>query len=81
MVDLAGSERMSVHAWDTTAQGSATKRKEGGCINKSLYFLGNVIEKLASKSTGSKHAHVPYRNSKLTRILQESLGGGSLKQN
>ena len=42
-------------------------------INKGLLELGNVINAL----TDSKRAHVPYRNSKLTRVLQDSLGGNS----
>ncbi len=74
LVDLAGSERVSVHAYGGGGDGAAIKRKEGGFINKSLYFLGNVIVKLSQKQ-GS--AHIPYRNSKLTRILKQSLGGNS----
>lgn len=69
LVDLAGSERP-----DTAAGGQLLK--EGAAINKSLSALGNVINAL-SKS-GSAGGHVPYRNSKLTRLLQESLGGNSL---
>lgn len=64
MIDLAGSER-----------GSSTKCvgqrfKEGASINKSLLALGNCINKLAD---GSKH--IPYRDSNMTRILKDSLGG------
>ena len=69
LVDLAGSERP-----DMAAGGQLLK--EGAAINKSLSALGNVINAL-SKS-GSAGGHVPYRNSKLTRLLQESLGGNSL---
>ncbi|XP_065827439.1 kinesin-2b-like [Oscarella lobularis] len=70
LVDLAGSER----ADSTGAEGE--RLKEGAAINKSLSALGNVINSLAdSKKRGG---HVPYRDSKLTRILQESLGGNCL---
>lgn len=67
LVDLAGSERQS----KTGATGSTLK--EGSNINLSLMTLGTVINKL---SEGGK-AHIPYRDSKLTRLLQESLGGNS----
>jgi len=67
LVDLAGSERLS----KTKAEGSTAA--EGRMINKSLSSLGNVINAL----TDGKSTHVPYRDSKLTRILQESLGGNS----
>ncbi|KAJ0436661.1 putative plus-end-directed kinesin ATPase [Helianthus annuus] len=66
-VDLAGSERAS----QTLAAG--TRLKEGSHINRSLLTLGTVIRKL---SEGGK-SHIPYRNSKLTRILQNSLGGNA----
>eukprot|EP00929_Paragymnodinium_shiwhaense_P070364 TRINITY_DN3563_c1_g3_i1.p1 TRINITY_DN3563_c1_g3~~TRINITY_DN3563_c1_g3_i1.p1 ORF type:complete len:1266 (+),score=429.57 TRINITY_DN3563_c1_g3_i1:124-3921(+) len=72
LVDLAGSER----AKSTEAEGE--RLKEGANINKSLSALGNVINALSSVSGGSKKVFVPYRNSKLTRVLQESLGGNSL---
>lgn len=79
LVDLAGSERAS----KTGATGD--RLKEGAAINKSLSALGNVINMLASDkmkrgatSGGKSAAHVPYRDSKLTRLLQESLGGNSL---
>ncbi|KAL9656609.1 hypothetical protein ABK040_002882 [Willaertia magna] len=68
LVDLAGSERVSY----TLAEGQ--RLKEGGHINKSLLTLGNVIAKL---SEGSSSVHIPYRNSKLTRILSSALGGNS----
>jgi len=67
LVDLAGSEKVS----KTGAEG--TVLEEAKNINKSLSALGNVIAALAE---GTK-SHVPYRDSKLTRILQESLGGNS----
>mmetsp|Transcript_35895 Transcript_35895/g.85849 ORF Transcript_35895/g.85849 Transcript_35895/m.85849 type:complete len:722 (-) Transcript_35895:80-2245(-) len=71
LVDLAGSEK----AGQTGASGD--RLKEGCAINKSLSALGNVIEKLAQKSSGKKSVIVPYRESKLTRLLQNALGGSS----
>jgi hypothetical protein len=71
LVDLAGSERVK----STGATGSTLK--EGANINKSLSALGNVINALVEASKG-KGAFIPYRNSKLTRVLQESLGGNSI---
>ncbi|XP_065851046.1 kinesin-like protein NACK2 [Euphorbia lathyris] len=67
-VDLAGSERAS----QTNADG--TRLKEGSHINRSLLTLTTVIRKL---SGGKRSVHVPYRDSKLTRILQPSLGGNA----
>ncbi|GLE04498.1 hypothetical protein PINS_up013453 [Pythium insidiosum] len=72
LVDLAGSER----AASTGAQGD--RLKEGANINKSLSALGNVINALVEASRTGKKVFIPYRNSKLTRVLQESLGGNSL---
>ncbi|XP_059460759.1 kinesin-like protein KIN-7N [Corylus avellana] len=69
LVDLAGSERIA----KTGADG--VRLKEGKYINKSLMVLGNVINKL---SEGAKQrSHIPYRDSKLTRILQPALGGNA----
>jgi kinesin family member 13 len=70
LVDLAGSERAS----KTGATGDTLK--EGSNINKSLSTLGRVITALAKKATGGKEM-VPYRESSLTRILQNALGGNS----
>ncbi|KAJ4371368.1 Kinesin heavy chain [Neocucurbitaria cava] len=67
LVDLAGSEKVG----KTGASGQTLE--EAKKINKSLSALGMVINSL----TDSKASHVPYRDSKLTRILQESLGGNS----
>ncbi|KAI3959158.1 hypothetical protein MKX01_023834 [Papaver californicum] len=66
-VDLAGSERAS------QALSAGTRLKEGCHINRSLLTLGTVIRKLSKGRNG----HVPYRDSKLTRILQPSLGGNA----
>ena len=70
LVDLAGSER----AKKTLATG--VRYKEGVAINLGLLALGNVISALGDDSGGPKH-HIPYRDSKLTRLLQDSLGGNS----
>ncbi|XP_075162108.1 kinesin-like protein at 67A [Haematobia irritans] len=64
MIDLAGSERAA------STKGIGVRFKEGASINKSLLALGNCINKLAD---GLKH--IPYRDSNLTRILKDSLGG------
>ncbi|XP_074384342.1 kinesin-like protein KIF21B isoform X2 [Zonotrichia albicollis] len=68
-VDLAGSERLK----RTGATGE--RAKEGISINCGLLALGNVISALGDQS--KKVVHVPYRDSKLTRLLQDSLGGNS----
>ncbi|KRF81094.1 uncharacterized protein [Drosophila virilis] len=68
LVDLAGSER----ADQTGARGA--RLKEGGHINKSLHFLSNVIKSLAENE---ENKYVNFRDSKLTRILQASLGGNA----
>ena len=73
IVDLAGSERIK------RTQADGLQRLEAQAINKSLSCLGNVINALAENSSASSapsgvERHVPYRDSKLTRILQDSLG-------
>ncbi|KAI8089213.1 uncharacterized protein BX664DRAFT_332435 [Halteromyces radiatus] len=68
-VDLAGSERLK----RTNAVGD--RAKEGISINSGLLALGNVISALGDESR--KVSHIPYRDSKLTRLLQDSLGGNS----
>ncbi|KAM9373126.1 kinesin-like protein KIF18A [Phaethornis superciliosus] len=67
LIDLAGSERASA----TSAKGA--RFREGTNINRSLLALGNVINALADPKR--KKQHIPYRNSKLTRLLKDSLGG------
>merc|ERR1739841_231169 len=67
LVDLAGSERQS----KTGATGE--RLKEATKINLSLSALGNVISALVDGRSG----HIPYRDSKLTRLLQDSLGGNT----
>ncbi|CAN0014004.1 unnamed protein product, partial [Ectocarpus sp. 13 AM-2016] len=70
LVDLAGSERQK----DTQVLGE--RLKEASNINKSLSTLGQVINALVEKSTG-RFRHVHYRDSKLTFLLRDSLGGNS----
>merc|ERR1712098_162251 len=70
LVDLAGSERQK----KTKAKGE--RLKEGININMGLLSLGNVISALGEENRGA-NTHIPYRDSKLTRLLQDSLGGNS----
>ncbi|KAI1023472.1 hypothetical protein LB503_000994 [Fusarium chuoi] len=75
LIDLAGSEK---------AAESKERRQEGAHINKSLLTLGTVISKLSewkekeAKGTDKEGKHLPYRDSKLTRLLQGALSGNSL---
>lgn len=77
LVDLAGSERA------TASSGKNPLRlEEAKAINLSLSALGNCMSALASQSqsaagSGAERFHVPYRDSKLTRLLQGCLGGGA----
>ncbi|ETV80714.1 hypothetical protein, variant [Aphanomyces astaci] len=71
LIDLAGSER----AASTGATGA--RLKEGAAINQSLSALGNCISALADNANGKKKTLVPYRNSKLTHLLKDSLGGNA----
>jgi len=70
MIDLAGSERAN------KTDNVGIRLVEGQNINRSLLALGNCINALADKT--KKVAHVPYRDSKLTRLLKDSLGGNCL---
>ncbi|CAK58893.1 unnamed protein product (macronuclear) [Paramecium tetraurelia] len=71
-VDLAGSEKVSNHFEDAEIQDTNRRVKEGQYINKSLFFLTQVIY-LKAEDKG----HVPFRNSSLTKILKSSLDGSS----
>ncbi|XP_058066129.1 chromosome-associated kinesin KIF4A-like [Anopheles bellator] len=71
LVDLAGSERSK--KTKTTGDGF----REGVKINQGLLALGNVISALGTSVPAGSNSHVPYRDSKLTRLLQDSLGGNS----
>lgn len=73
LVDLAGSERAHV------AQSTGERLKEGALINKSLLTLGKVISQLAERGNNSSASSnfIPYRDSILTWLLKESLGGNS----
>ncbi|XP_065531343.1 kinesin-like protein KIF14 [Lathamus discolor] len=71
LIDLAGSECC------LTAQTSGERLKEGVSINKSLLTLGKVISALSKQSRNGKKAFIPYRESVLTWLLKESLGGNS----
>lgn len=70
LVDLAGSERLK----RTAAQGE--RMKEGISINSGLLALGNVISALSEPAKA--RGHIPYRDSKLTRLLQDSIGGNAM---
>ncbi|XP_027145659.1 kinesin-like protein KIF14 isoform X1 [Larimichthys crocea] len=71
LVDLAGSERCN------SAQTSGDRLREGASINKSLLTLGKVISALAEQALSRKKVFIPYRESVLTWLLKESLGGNS----
>jgi kinesin family protein 18/19 len=69
IIDLAGSERAAA------TRNMGERMKEGANINKSLLALSSCISALCQAPTGRSRIHVPYRNSKLTRMLKFSLGG------
>ncbi|KAM9357515.1 kinesin-like protein KIF14 [Symphorus nematophorus] len=71
LVDLAGSERSN------SAQTSGDRLREGASINKSLLTLGKVISALSEQAVTRKKVFIPYRESVLTWLLKESLGGNS----
>ena len=71
LIDLAGSERASV------TKNKGMRLIEGANINKSLLTLGNCINALSEKSEKGSKIYIPYRDSKLTRLLKDSLGGNS----
>ncbi|KAJ3039348.1 Chromosome-associated kinesin kif4a, partial [Rhizophlyctis rosea] len=74
LIDLAGSERA-----DTSPTSSTLRLREGININTSLLALGNVINSLsATPPPGVLPPHVPYRDSKLTYLLSDSIGGNAL---
>jgi kinesin family protein 18/19 len=72
LIDLAGSERASVAYRENRVK---SVQREGSNINKSLLALGNCINALAQRDPKKKSGHIPYRNSKLTLLLRDSLGG------
>lgn len=73
LVDLAGSERLKKTMDDGGESKSSTIKKESMYINQSLSFLEQCIIALSSKD----HRHIPYRQTKLTNVLKDSLGGNS----
>ena len=78
LVDLAGMESSKKSYSVAGASSKPQRREEAKNINTSLYALGSVIERLSiATRVGGGGAHVPYRDAKLTRLLQESLGGSA----
>jgi kinesin family protein C1 len=80
LVDLAGSERLNVSFGPGVTEKERVKETQN--INKSLSALGDVIAALGEKGIvtangGAREVHIPYRNSKLTYLLQNSLSGSS----
>ena len=71
LIDLAGSERLS------KSGSEGLRLNEAKTINKSISALGNCVAALSSESTHKSMSHVPFRDSKLTRLLTDSLGGNS----
>jgi hypothetical protein len=73
LVDLAGSERID----KSGSADTPLRLREALNINKSLLCLGNVVTALAERAEGRRSNHIPYRDSKLTRLLEDSLGGNA----
>ena len=71
MIDLAGSERAA------RTHNRGIRMVEGAMINRSLLSLGNCINALVENAEKGTNHHIPYRDSKLTRLLKDSLGGNS----
>ncbi|KAK0425148.1 hypothetical protein QR680_009058 [Steinernema hermaphroditum] len=71
LVDLAGSERQE------NTKSSGARLKEAASINKSLSVLARVIDRLSQNAIKRENGHVPYRDSKLTHLLSDSLGGNA----
>jgi hypothetical protein len=71
-IDLAGSERLK------QSKSDGTMAKETANINRSLFMLGKVIAMLSDGATSADRKHIPYRDSKLTKLLMDSLGESSL---
>ena len=71
LVDLAGSERIGM----TGTEG--LRKQEGISINKSLFVLRKVIMGLSDKRKGASGGYIPYRDSKLTSLLKQSIGGNA----
>ena len=71
LIDLAGSERASMTG------NKGMRLIEGGNINRSLLVLGNCINALSESNIKGNKPHIPYRDSKLTRLLKDSLGGNA----
>ena len=71
-IDLAGSERLK------SSKSDGVMAKETANINRSLFMLGKVIAMLSDGAHSTSSTHIPYRDSKLTKLLMDSLGGSSL---
>ena len=68
-IDLAGSERLK------SSKSDGVMAKETANINRSLFMLGKVIAMLSDGAHSTSSTHIPYRDSKLTKLLMDSLGG------
>ena len=77
LVDLAGSERYDSATHGSASRDGKSKREEMSAINKSLNTLALVVNALTQQQTHQRATHIPYRNSTLTHLLKDSLGGHS----